>query len=209
MASISWLRCSWVHPWGSLAQWTLGHLCLWPGNFRRLESGMIVTLGHSDVRHIDSPLVILQGFDLLKILSILLPLRKIYTSTQTQIKPSNLSNIQWFSALCCGVAYVHFTHIQSVAAGLMVAEVASWSGHLVLCSSQEIYVNHWQSQQIMLTKQGPLLRPWGILKWSERFWDHVCSLPQVTEKTIMYHYVQLKVVSQVPLESSHTLGSFC
>lgn len=75
---ISWLRCSWVHPWGSLAQWTLGHLCLWPGNFRRLESGMIVTLGHSDVRHIDSPLVILQGFDLLKILSILLPLPKIY-----------------------------------------------------------------------------------------------------------------------------------
>lgn len=39
---------------------------------------MIVTLGHSDVLHIDSPLVILQGFDLLKILSILLPLPKIY-----------------------------------------------------------------------------------------------------------------------------------
>ncbi len=61
-------------------------------------------------------------------------------------------------------------------------------------------VNHCQSQQIVLTKQGPLLGDpemvWKILRLCLQHME-LYNMPQVTKKTMMYHYVQPKVVSKV------------
>lgn len=176
-------------PWGSLAQWTLGHLCLWPGNFR------------SDAGHIDSP----RNSTRLRPKSKIPILLQKYT-TQTQIEP-NLWNIQQFSALSVALhMYILFT-VDPICGG---RTVAGRGGFLIappgaLQLTRDLYKSLPESTNHVDKTRTFFCLVWKILRLCLQLME-LYDMPQVAEKIIKL-YVQ-KVVSQVPTRKLSYFGMF-